>query len=174
MSNAPYFAHATAEISPKAQIGPGSRVWNYAQIREGACIGSEVNIGKNVYVDTDVIIGSRCKIQNNCSIYHGVEIADGVFLGPHVVFTNDKTPRAITETGELKGNDEWVVGRTFVAYGASIGAGSIVLPGIRIGEFAMIGAGSIVTKDVEPYALVLGNPARRVGWVDASGRRVPG
>ena len=165
-------AHPTAEVSPEAQIGRGTRVWNYAQIRERACIGTDVVIGKNVYIDVDVRIGSRCKIQNNASIYHGVEIEDGVFIGPHAILTNDRTPRAITASGELKRADDWTVGRIRICRGASIGAGAIILPNVVIGRFAMIGAGAVVTHDVPAHALVVGNPARSIGWVDASGARV--
>ena len=166
--------HPTAELSPRATVGAGTKIWNYAQIREGAVIGGETIIGKNVYIDFDVRVGSRCKIQNNCSVYHGVEIEDGVFIGPHVVFTNDKTPRAIAVDGSLKGADDWTVGTVRVCYGAAIGAGSVILPNLTIGRFAMIGSGSVVTKDVPPYALVVGNPARIIGWVDAAGNRVSG
>ena len=117
-------------------------------------------------------ICSNVKIQNNCSIYHGSEIEDGVFIGPHVCLTNDKAPRAITGDGALKEDKDWKVDKTLVKKGASIGAGSVLLPGIMIGEFAMIGAGSVVTKNVPDYALVYGNPAKIEGYVDKSGKKV--
>lgn len=166
------YSHPTADVSPKAQIGPNTKIWNYAQVREGAQIGKQCIIGKNVYIDFDVQIGSRCKIQNNCSLYHGVEVEDGVFIGPHVILTNDKTPRAINLDGTLKGASDWAVGRTLICYGAAIGAGSIILPNVTIGRFAMVGAGSVVTHDVADYDLVVGNPARLIGRVDELGNVV--
>lgn len=167
-----FFAHATAEVSAKADIGAGTKIWNYAQVREGVKLGSECIVGKNVYIDFDVRIGSRCKIQNNCSIYHGAELEDGVFVGPHVILTNDKKPRAIAPDGSLKGNSDWVVGPIRICYGAALGAGSIILPNVTVGRFALVGAGSVVTRDVPDYALVAGNPAQVIGWVDAEGNRV--
>src|SRR5579884_3853198 len=149
--------HPTAEVSAEARIGNGTRIWNYAQVREGVHIGQQCILGKNVYVDFGVSIGDRVKIQNNVSVYHGVTIEDGVFIGPHACFTNDKLPRAITPDGLLKGQDDWEVGLIRVCTGASIGAGSIILPGVTIGAFAMIGAGSVVTRSVPAHALVYGN-----------------
>src|SRR3989304_8599299 len=105
-----FFAHPTADVSLKACIGAETKVWSYAQIREGACIGEQCIIGKNVYIDFDVVVGSRCKIQNNSSIFHGVKLEDGVFVGPHVTLTNDKNPRAINPDGSLKGASDWEVG----------------------------------------------------------------
>lgn len=166
------FIHPTAEVAPDAQIGKGTHIWNQAQVRTGARIGEECNFGKNVYVDFDVVIGDRVKIQNNVSVYHGVTIEDGVFIGPHVCFTNDLLPRAITPQGLVKGQDDWVVGSILVRAGASIGAGSIILPGVTIGAFALIGAGSVVTRSVADHALVYGNPARQHGYVCHCGRRL--
>ena len=167
-----YFVHATADVSPKAQIGAGTKIWNYAQVRENAVIGAECIVAKNVYIDFDVRIGDRCKIQNNCSVYHGAELEDGVFLGPHVILTNDKVPRAINADGTAKSASDWVVGKTKICYGAAIGAGAIILPNVTVGRFAMVGSGSVVTRDVADYALVAGNPARQIGWIDAAGNRV--
>ena len=130
-------------------------------MREYAHIGEECTIGKGAYIDAQVYIGSRVKIQNHASIFEGVTIEDGVFIGPHVCFTNDLLPRAITPDGKLKGASNWEITPTQGKYGASIGAGSIVLCGMTIGEFALIGAGSMVTSDVPAYALVFGNPARQ-------------
>jgi len=166
------FIHPTAEVSPHAVVGAGTSLWNQVQVRAGARIGSDCNIGKNVYVDADVTIGSHVKIQNNVSVFHGVTIEDGVFVGPHVCFTNDMQPRAITPEGAVKGQEDWQVGTTFVRYGASIGAGSIILPNSTIGRFAMIGAGSVVTRPVPDYALVYGNPARQHGYVCRCGQRL--
>ena len=164
--------HPTAEVSPKAQIGEGTRIWHHAQVREGAKIGRNCIIGKNVYIDFDVTIGDNVKIQNNASVYHGATVEDGVFIGPHACLTNDKIPRAITPTGQLKGSQDWEVGRILVKYGASIGAGAVILPNVTIGRFAMVGAGAVVTRDVPDHGLVVGNPARLVGYVCRCGRRL--
>ena len=129
-----YFKHATSEISPKASIGQGTYIWNNAQIREGAKVGSNCRLAKNVYIDTDVIIGNNVKIQNNASIFQGVTIEDGVFVGPHVCFTNDRFPRAINKDGTLKASTDWSVSHTLVKKGASIGANSTILPELIIGN----------------------------------------
>lgn len=164
--------HPTAEVSPKATIGEGTSIWHQAQVREGARLGEQCIIGKNVYIDFDVVIGNRVKIQNNCSVYHGATLEDGVFLGPHVVITNDLYPRAINPDGTLKGADDWEVGPVRIAYGASVGARTVILPGVTIGRFALIGAGSVVTRDVPPHGLAVGSPARLVGYVCACGRKL--
>lgn len=166
------FIHPTADVSADARIGSGTRIWNQAQVREGAQIGDECIISKNVYIDFGVHIGSRVKIQNNVSVYHGVTIEDGVFIGPHVCFCNDTLPRAITPDGALKGQDDWAVGRVLVRMGASIGAGSIILPDVTVGAFALIGAGSVVTHSVADQALVYGNPARLHGYVCRCARKL--
>jgi len=162
--------HPTADVSPQATIGDDTRIWHEAQVREGVVIGRECILGKGVYVDFGVQIGDRVKIQNRSSIYHGVTLENGVFVGPHVVFTNDRFPRAITPDGRLKGDADWEVSQTLVREGASIGAGSIILPGITIGRFAMVGAGSVVTHDVHDYAIVFGNPAQPWGFACCCGR----
>lgn len=166
------FIHETADVSKKAKIGSNTKVWHLCQIREGVVIGENSIFGKNVYIDHGVKIGKNCKIQNNTSIYFDAEIGDGVFVGPHVCFANDKIPRAIDEDGNLKSASDWDAGKTTVGKGASIGAGSIILPGIKIGEYAMIGSGSVVTKDVPAYALVYGNPAKVKGKVDKKGNKI--
>jgi UDP-2-acetamido-3-amino-2,3-dideoxy-glucuronate N-acetyltransferase len=166
----PYSIHPTADVSADAHVGAGTRIWSQAQVREYAQIGKECNIGKGVYVDTHVKIGSRVKIQNYTSIFEGVTLRDGVFVGPHVCFTNDMFPRAITLDGQLKSASDWQITPTVVDYGASIGAGSVIRCGITIGQFAMVGAGSVVTHDVAPHALVFGNPARLHGYVCCCGR----
>lgn len=161
--------HPTADVSPDAEIGAGTSIWNQSQVRERARIGPGCVIGKNVYVDFGVVIGSNVKIQNNVSLYHGVTVEDGVFIGPHVCFTNDRVPRAVNPDGSLKGDDSWEVIPTTVRHGAAIGANSTILPGVTIGRWAMIGAGSVVTRNVDDHTLVLGNPARRRGSVCSCG-----
>lgn len=166
--------HSSAAVDGRAEIGPGTRVWHWTQVREGAVIGAESIVGKGCYIDARVRIGSRVKIQSNVSVFHGVTIEDGVFVGPHVCFTNDKTPRAINPDGSLKGADDWSVGETVVRYGASIGANATVVCGVTVGRFAMVAAGAVVTGDVPDHGLVMGNPARLVGYVCACGQRLPG
>lgn len=163
--------HPTADVSPLAEIGEGTRIWAHVQIRERARIGRNCIIGRNSYIEFDVTVGDNVKIQNNASLYVGLTVADGVFIGPHVIFTNDKLPRAINPDGSLKSATDWHVGKTHVDYGAAIGAGAIIVTGVTIGRWAMIGSGSVVTKDVPDYALVLGNPARIIGYVSATGVR---
>ena len=164
--------HPTATVEDGAEIGEGTRIWHLVQVRPNAKIGTECNIGRGVFIDSDVVIGNRVKIQNYVSVYHGVTIEDGVFVGPHAVFTNDKIPRAINADGEFKSADDWVVSETLVKKGASIGANAVLVCGITVGKWAMIGAGAVVTKDVPDYALVVGNPARVIGYVDEDGNRV--
>ncbi len=161
--------HPTADVSPRAHIGEGTRIWHQAQVREGARIGRECILGKNVYIDHDVVIGDRVKIQNNVSVYYGVHIEDGVFVGPHACFTNDKWPRAINPDGSLKREADWQVTPTVIKYGASIGAGAVILSGITVGRFAMVAAGAVVTHDVPDHGLVAGVPARLRGYVCTSG-----
>jgi UDP-2-acetamido-3-amino-2,3-dideoxy-glucuronate N-acetyltransferase len=163
--------HPTATVSERAVIGDGTQIWLHCQIREGVTIGAECMLGKNVYVDPDVRIGRRCKIGNNVSLYVGVTLDDGVFVGPSVCFTNDLVPRAINPDGTLKGPTDWEVTATHVATGAAIGAHSTIRCGVTIGAWAMIGAGSVVTASVPPYALAYGNPARVHGWVTPAGER---
>jgi len=164
--------HNTADVAVDAAIGTESWVWHNAHVREHASIGKNCVIGKNVYIDHHVSIGNNVKIQNNCSVYHGVTIEDGVFVGPHVCFTNDKVPRAVNQDGTLKSATAWEVSRSIIRAGASIGAHSVILPGITIGCWAMIGAGSVVTKDIPDYALVYGNPARLSGYVCRCGKKL--
>jgi UDP-2-acetamido-3-amino-2,3-dideoxy-glucuronate N-acetyltransferase len=172
MPDTSFYVHPTAEVSPDAQIGAGTRIWGQVQVREYAQIGETCNIGKGVYIDAHVHIGSNVKIQNNVSLFEGVTLEDGAFVGPHVCFTNDMLPRAITPEGKLKSADDWEITPTLVKYGASIGAGSIVICGLTIGDFALVGAGSVVTRDVSPHALVFGNPARQHGYVCRCARRL--
>ncbi|MBG7610059.1 MAG: N-acetyltransferase [Anaerolineae bacterium] len=157
--------HPSATVSEQAKIGSKTQIWNQCQVREDVRIGQNCILGKDVYVDFGVQIGDDVKIQNGSYIYHGTTIEGGVFIGPGVIFTNDKLPRAINPDGSSKENDDWEVGETYVMYGASIGAGSVILPGLTIGRFALIGAGAMVTRDIPDYALAIGSPARQVGFV---------
>jgi acetyltransferase-like isoleucine patch superfamily enzyme len=157
--------HPTADVSPDALIGEGTSVWHQAQVREGVVIGQGSIVGKGVYVDSNVQIGDHVKIQNYVSIYEGVTIEDGVFVGPHVCFTNDVRPRAINPDGSLKTATDWTLGRTLVRRGAALGANATVRCGITVGEWAMVGAGSVVTHDVPDHGVVWGNPARLRGFV---------
>jgi acetyltransferase-like isoleucine patch superfamily enzyme len=164
--------HPTAEVSPKAQIGEGTSVWNQAQVREDTVIGENCILSKDVYVDFGVVIGSNVKIQNGVSVYHGVTIEDGVFVGPHVCFTNDKYPRAVNPDGSLKGGADWQVSEILIQQGAALGARSVVLPGVTVGKWAMVAAGAVVTRDVPDYGLAVGHPARIKGFVCPCGRRL--
>ena len=167
--------HPTADVSDKAQIGAGTSIWHQCQVREDVQIGQNCILGKGVYVDFGVRLGDNVKVQNYVSIYHGVEIEDGVFVGPHVCFTNDNRPRAVNPDGSLKAADDWVLGRILIKRGAALGANSTILPKVIVGEWAMVGAGAVVTKDVPAHGLVAGNPARLIGFVCACGERlVPG
>ncbi|MEO6096830.1 MAG: DapH/DapD/GlmU-related protein [Fibrobacteria bacterium] len=158
------FIHPTANVSPKAEIGAGTKVWINVQIRETASVGANCILSKDVYIDAQVRIGDRCKIQNGVSVYHGVEIGNDVFVGPNAVFTNDKIPRAF--------NADWKITPTFVREGASIGANATIVCGIELGEYCMVASGAVVTKSVPPYTLVMGNPARPVAKIDRLGNRV--
>ncbi len=164
--------HNTADVSKNARIGKNTYIWNNVQVRENAVIGNNCILGKNVYIDHNVVIGNNVKVQNNASIYFGSKIKDGVFIGPNVCLTNDKVPRAITIKRKLKTEKDWKAEKTIIKEGASIGAGSIILPGITIGKFAMIGAGSVVTKNAPDYALIYGNPAKLNGYVCKCGSKI--
>jgi UDP-2-acetamido-3-amino-2,3-dideoxy-glucuronate N-acetyltransferase len=158
------FVHPTADVEDGATIGAGTKIWHISHIRKDAQVGSDCNLGRNVFVDVGVVIGDRVKIQNNVSVYAGVTLEDEVFVGPSAVFTNDRRPRAH--------NTGWVITPTVVRRGASIGANATLVCGVEIGEHAMVAAGSVVTRDVRPYELVAGNPARHLGWVDRQGEIV--
>jgi UDP-2-acetamido-3-amino-2,3-dideoxy-glucuronate N-acetyltransferase len=154
--------HETVYVDEDVHIGAGTRIWHFSHVLPGSRIGSDCNIGQNACIGPDAIIGDRCKIQNNVSIYPGVELEDGVFCGPSCVFTNVVNPRA-----EIERKHEYR--RTPVGRGATIGANATIVCGRRIGAYAFIAAGAVVTKDVPPFALMAGNPARRIGWVSREG-----
>jgi len=164
--------HPTAEVAEDATIGDGTSIWHHCQIRPRARIGQNCILGKGVYVDADVTIGDNVKIQNYSSVYHGVTLEDGVFVGPHVCFTNDMRPRAINPDGTLKAATDWKISATLVKRGAALGANSTIRCGVTIGEWAMVGSGSVVTRDVPAYGLVYGNPARLHGFVCPCGARL--
>jgi UDP-2-acetamido-3-amino-2,3-dideoxy-glucuronate N-acetyltransferase len=164
--------HPTAEVSPNAEIGDGTSIWHQAQIREGARIGENCIIGKGVYIDAGVSLGDNVKIQNYVSVYHGVAIGDGVFVGPHVCFTNDLKPRAVKPDLSLKSANDWVLSKTHIKTGASLGANSTIRCGVTIGAWAMIGSGSVVTKDIPDFGLAWGNPARLHGFVCPCGEKL--
>jgi UDP-2-acetamido-3-amino-2,3-dideoxy-glucuronate N-acetyltransferase len=171
-SSGDYFIHPLAEVNERATIGSGTYIWNFAQIRGGATIGLRAIIGSSAYIDSNVQIGDNCKIQNNALIYSPAVIADGVFIGPGAILTNDLNPRAINEDQTLKSATDWKIQRVEVLTGASIGAGAICVAPVIIGAWAMVGAGAVVVKDVPDHALVVGNPAKQIGWVGKSGSKL--
>lgn len=156
----------TAKIAANAQIGKGTIIEEFTVIAPNAKIGDECKIHRNIFIDSNVIIGNRVKIQDNVMIPHGVTLEDGVFVGPSASFTNDKYPRSINPDGTLKSSEDWDVSETVVKYGASIGANATILCGVTLGEWCMVAAGAVVTKDVPAYTLVAGNPAKIVGPVN--------
>lgn len=166
------YIHDTAEVSSESTLGDGTKVWNFVQIRENVSIGKLCVLGRGVYVDQKVIIGNYVKIQNNASIFHGVTIEDGVFIGPHVCFTNDLYPRAVNSDFSPKMPSDWMIMPTLVCAGAAIGANSTIRCGVKIGKWAMVGAGSMVVEDVPDYGLVYGVPARMQGYACECGTRM--
>ena len=158
-----------AFVSNDAQIGEGTIIERNTQINNTTVIGKNCKIHRNIYLDDGVVVGDFVKIQDNVMIPSGVTIETGVFIGPSVSFTNDKNPRSITPIGELKDSTNWIESKTIVKHGASIGANATIVCGVTIGEWAMIGAGTVVIKDIPNHALVVGNPANIIGWVDKSG-----
>lgn len=161
--------HATADVSETARVAGSARIWHYAQVREDALIGEDCVIGRGAYIGTGVEVGDRCKIQNYALVYEPAKLFPGVFVGPAVVFTNDRFPRAVNVDGTLKDPSDWEPVGVTVHEGASIGAKSVCVAPLTIGAWSMVGSGSTVIRDVPDYALVVGNPARRVGWVGKAG-----
>ncbi|MDN5096034.1 acyltransferase [Aliarcobacter butzleri] len=160
------YIHPSANVSEQSKIGNGTKIWINSQIREKSEIGENCIISKDTYVDTEVKIGNNCKIQNSVSIYHGVTIEDDVFVGPNACFTNDKVPRAF--------DPEWKITPTIVKKGTSIGANATIVCGVTLGDYCMVAAGSVVTKDVKPYSLVMGNPAKHFCYIDKMGNKIKG
>lgn len=165
MSNKDYFSHETAVIDDNCVIGKGTKIWHFSHIMSGCRIGENCNFGQNVVVSPDVVLGNNVKVQNNVSIYTGVVCEDDVFLGPSMVFTNVVNPRSgVNRRGKYE--------TTLVKRGATIGANATIVCGITLGQYCFIGAGAVVTRDVPPYALVVGNPARQMGWMSEFGHRL--
>lgn len=159
------FVHSSSIVEEGAQIGDGTKIWHFSHVMPTAIIGINCNIGQNVYIDKEVTIGHGVKIQNNVSIYKGVILENDVFIGPSVVFTNVLNPRSFVERKhEFRS--------TLIRNGATIGANATLVCGVEIGQYAMIGAGAVITSNIKPYALVVGNPARQIGWVSKAGNRL--
>lgn len=159
-----YYVHPTAVVEEGAEVGEGTRIWHFAHVRRGAKIGKNCNVGKDVYIDADAVVGDEVKIQNFVSVYRGVKVESRSFLGPSATLTNDLYPRSFSSS--------WEVVPTIIEEGASIGANATIVCGVRIGRYAMVGAGSVVTRSVPPHGLVYGNPARLRGFVCFCGRRL--
>jgi len=162
-----YFVHESSYVDNNVRIGKGTKIWHFSHIQSGANIGRKCSIGQNVNIGNNVIIGDNCKIQNNVSVYEGVELEDFVFCGPSMVFTNIKIPRS-----EFPQRGSEYYAKTLVKKSVSIGANATIVCGITIGQYALIGAGAVVTKDVPSYALIVGNPGNIIGWVDQKGNRL--
>lgn len=163
------YVHDTADVAPTARIASGAKVWHYAQVRENASIGENCIIGRGAYVGPGVEVSDNCKIQNYALVYEPARLARGVFIGPAVVLTNDHFPRAINADGTPKSADDWEPVGVNILEGASIGASATCVAPVTIGRWALVGSGSVVVKDVPDFALVVGSPARRVGWVGTAG-----
>ncbi len=161
-----YTVHPSAIVDEGAQIGEGSRVWHFAHVCAGAKIGANVSLGQNVFVGNKVIIGDNCKIQNNVSVYDNVTLEEGVFCGPSMVFTNVYNPRSLIERKNEYRN-------TLIKKGVTLGANCTIVCGVTVGEFAFIGAGAVINKDVKPYALMVGVPAKQIGWMSEYGEQIP-
>lgn len=161
-----HFVHPSAIVDEGAQIGDGSRVWHWVHVCGGAKIGKAVSLGQNVFIGNNVSIGDRCKIQNNVSVYDNVTLEEGVFCGPSMVFTNVYNPRSLIERKTEYRN-------TLIKKGATLGANCTIVCGVTIGEYAFVGAGAVVNDDVKPYALMVGVPARQIGWMSEYGEQIP-
>ena len=164
------FVDSSATVSEHASLGVGCKVWGFAQVREGAELGANCIVGRGAYIGAGVKLGDNCKVQNAALVYEPAVIESGVFIGPGAILTNDEFPRAVTVDGNLKSANEWVAVGVTVRQGASIGAGAICVAPVTIGEWALVGAGSTVTRNVSPHSIVVGSPAKHVGWVGRAGK----
>jgi len=162
----------SADVSPDAQLGAGTVVWHLAQVRERAHLGDQCVVGRGAYVGAGVRVGDRCKIQNYALVYEPASLADGVFVGPAAVLTNDRLPRAVAPDGSAKTADDWVAVGVDLREGSSVGARAVCVAPVVVGRWAMVAAGAVVTRDVPDFALVAGVPAKWVGWVGRTGRRL--
>jgi UDP-2-acetamido-3-amino-2,3-dideoxy-glucuronate N-acetyltransferase len=160
----------TADVDERAKIGAGTRIWHLSQIRENATLGNNCTVGRGAYVGPGVTLGSNVKLQNHALVYEPAHLADGVFIGPAAVLTNDEYPRAVTPDGRLKTGDDWTAVGVTIGEGAAIGARAVCIAPVTVGRWALVAAGAVVTKDVPDFALVVGVPARRIGWVGRAGR----
>lgn len=164
------FVHTSADVADSAQLGEGSKIWHYAQVREDARLGANCIVGRGAYIGTGVELGDNCKVQNYALVYEPAKLANGVFIGPAVVLTNDHFPRAINPDGSIKDASDWDAVGVTIEEGASIGASATCVAPITIGAWALVGSGSVVIKDVPAHAIVVGSPARQVGWVGKAGQ----
>ncbi|MGC5020494.1 acyltransferase [Micromonospora sp. DT47] len=164
------FVAAGADVDPRAVIGRGTRIWHLAQIREEAALGRDCNVGRGAYVGPGVRLGDNVKLQNYALVYEPARLGDGVFIGPAAVLTNDEFPRAVTPDGCLKGDADWTAVGVTIGEGAAIGARAVCVAPVTVGRWALVAAGAVVTRDVPDFALVVGVPARRVGWVGRAGK----
>jgi UDP-2-acetamido-3-amino-2,3-dideoxy-glucuronate N-acetyltransferase len=164
--------HETADLETGVTVGPRTSIWHRAALRTGARVGADCIIGRDAFIDEGVSLGDRVKIQNRALVYHGVTVEDAVFIGPGAILTNDRYPRAVTASGDLARASDWQVAPITLRHGCSIGAGAVVVAGTDVGRYATVGAGAVVTRDVPANALVVGNPARRLGWVCDCGARL--
>jgi UDP-2-acetamido-3-amino-2,3-dideoxy-glucuronate N-acetyltransferase len=162
----------SADVDPSAVLGDGTVVWHLAQVREGAHLGARCIVGRGAYVGTGVEVGDDVKIQNYALVYEPATVGAGAFIGPAAVLTNDRYPRSVDPTGAQKSAEDWRAEGIVIGEGAAIGARAVVVAGVTIGEWSMVAAGAVVTKDVAPFALVAGVPARPIGWVGRAGRRL--
>ncbi|RSM73241.1 N-acetyltransferase [Actinoplanes sp. ATCC 53533] len=160
----------SADVDPRAEIGAGTRIWHLAQIREDASLGRNCTIGRGAYVGPGVVAGDNVKLQNHALVYEPARLGDGVFIGPAAVLTNDEYPRAVTPEGRLKSGADWTAVGVTIGEGAAIGARAVCVAPVTVGSWALVAAGAVVTKDVADFALVVGVPARRIGWVGRAGR----